>query len=502
MQELASYRPRESWASQPIKFLEAFNDDIKFPKKLRDIFYLIFTEKSTRFIIKAPRGAGKSQLLAMIGMCLWFFKYRSCVDMGGSFSQAQEVYNYFKSYVEAAPGVGDQLVKPPTMTETKYTYGPNDSKSKYFKCVTASSKQVRGPHPDTLLIDEACEAKDELILAAMPMVQASENPMIIMTSTFHKIFGLFQETWDNAEERGYMRFSWDIFDVTKTFDPAIWDDPELNRKIDDLGKLKELAAGRTGDPDGFIHIRNVLDTWKTKPTLDHFLVESMGQRPSAKGLVLDPVDVDRAIFDPEETEKYNYTEGALTVMGIDWGFEGMTSVVELMGHSDRKKVMTYQENYQQVRSDVIIEDTVEQIVRHRVRFVYADSSHPFENAELQQAINKKLRTLGKNERFSCKVIPVNFGTEKEKMLSNFRSHFERDLVRIPNHFKEAKWQFKRYHYKKGSEKPAKEDDHIPDATMCAMQRWQMSEHKGEYRRSEEADEGGGTILGNVMDREF
>ena len=43
----------------------------------------------------------------------------------------------------------------------------------YFRAVAASQKQVRGPHPDDLFIDEACEAKDEIILSAMPMVDSS-----------------------------------------------------------------------------------------------------------------------------------------------------------------------------------------------------------------------------------------------------------------------------------------------------------------------------------------
>jgi hypothetical protein len=179
--------------------------------------------------------------------------------MGGSENQAKEVYNYFTSYCY----VGERLEgipKDPTITHTE-----ND-KGKYFKAVTASPKQVRGPHPDFLLIDEACECKDELILAALPMVNSSPEPIVVITSTFHKLFGLFQETWDAADEMGYTRYSWDIFDVVKPFDPAVWKDKEYNRQIPDFQDLRKLAEGRTGDAEGWVPIENVIQAWRGKPS--------------------------------------------------------------------------------------------------------------------------------------------------------------------------------------------------------------------------------------------
>jgi len=42
--------------------------------------------------------------------------------------------------------------------------------------------------------------------------------------------------------------SWDIFDVMKEFDPAIWDDNRLNREIPDLAQLKKRAKGAPAIP--------------------------------------------------------------------------------------------------------------------------------------------------------------------------------------------------------------------------------------------------------------
>lgn len=477
---------------------------MKFPKKLRKLFALVYKGTSRRFIIKAPRGGGKSQFMAMLGFAMWFFKNRSVVDMGGSYTQAKEVYDYFEKYVRNTPGIMEKIPKDPTIN---YTESDNGN---YFKCVTASPKQIRGPHPDILLADEVCETKDELILAAIPMVNSSDHPLIIMTSTFHKIFGIFQETWDNAEDLGYTRFSWDIFDVVREFDPKIWDNPELNRRMPDFQELKKLAKGRTGDPDGFINVENVVDAWMSKPSLEHFLVENMGTRPSAKGLVLDPIDVDNAIFDDKVESRYNYQHGAETVIGIDWGWSNMTSVVELMKYKNQEKVLLRNDNYSQTRSDIIIEDVVNIVFEHNVKVIYADSAGKFENAALQNAIYERNQETSSEERVNCKVVEVVFSKEKPSMLGNMRSHFQRSLLHIPESLKTAKWQLKRYHYQEGTEKPAKEHDHIPDSLMCALQHYQLENAKGVgfakvqqmMDTAGEKDDASRTITGGLMDHSF
>lgn len=484
----------------PIKFLETYNENVRFPRVIRDIFAYIYLKKPRRVIVKAPRGGGKSQLMAMLGQCLWYFQNRSVVDMGGSYTQAKEVYDYFEKYTRAAPGLMQTLPKEPTINYTESDMG------KYFKCVTASPKQVRGPHPDILLADEVCETKDELVLAALPMVNSSKDPMIMMTSTFHKIFGIFQETWDNADDLGYVRFSWDIFDVCEQFSPDVWDDLVLNNEISDLQKLRELAKGKTGDPDGFIPFRNVLDAWKAKPSLDHFMVEAMGSRPSAKGLVLDPVDVDASICSDgliAEGAKYGYYPGAVNVLGIDWGFEGMTAVTGLQRIDDNRKIVNYQKTYTQVRASIIIEDTVKHIIEKRVRVVYADSEAKFENVELQNKINEEMAKLPVDDRFTCRVVEVVFGKDKPEMLGNLRGHFEQRLILIPAQFTVAKWQLKRYHYAEGTDKPAKKDDHIPDSLMCALQEFKLHRGRGyTHKDTKTTEEGSGTLTGGLLNSRF
>ena len=414
-------------------------------------------------IIKAPRGGGKSKLLGTIGFDLWYLRDRSVVNMGGSFVQAEVVYGYFTDYCDIDASILQNVDGNVTMTETRATAGNT------FSCVTASPKQTRGKHPDVLISDETCETSDELVLSALPMVNDSKHPLVIMASTFHKIYGIFQETWDSAEQRGYHRIQWDIFDVCLPFTDDVWDKPEY-AKVEGMDKLRAYTKGRHGDPDGWIPIENIIQAWREKPTLDWFEVEYLGNRPSAAGLVLKPEDVDAAMFDDEQPNPYGYVKGAQVVLGIDWGFSSMTAVTEFMGWKDQIVVMLDNINYTQVKSEDIIQDVVSKVKARGIRFIYADSAGKFENAALQAALAK--------ENLACKVIEVVFSKEKEGMLGNFRAHFENKKIKIPKKVwrrgervsnNEAYWQYKRYRYQEGTDKPVKQHDHIPDSTMCALQ---------------------------------
>jgi hypothetical protein len=514
---------RRRFGSKPISLLQFIDSGMRFPKKLRLIFALIWLRQdqkgrlATRFIIKGPRGGGKSKILGALGFVKWFLQSLSIVDMGGSLTQAQGVYNYFVGHIYAQPTIVAALPDEPTMNKTE------SDKGNYFKAVAASPKAVRGPHPDNLFIDEACETKDQLILDAMPMVNTSEQSLVVMTSTFHKIFGYFQETWDQAEELGWVRLSWDSFDVCREFSPAIWDDPELNRQIPDLAQLKKRAAGRTGDPEGWIPVENIIQAWREKTSTDYFDVEYMGSRPSAEGMVNDPEDVDACVID--EFGEYGYVHGADTAGGLDWGFAGMTSWVALMAFKDNIKVQLKNRTWTQVRSGPIIEDIVSDVLAYRMSIIHADASHPFENADLRAEIKKAIAALPEQQQFRCAVVEVpfgrpvqvvekdknpnqkrqvnkNLGTEKEVMLGNYRAYFSRRLLRILRECREAIWQHKRYRYQKGSDKPVKEDDHIPDSTMLCLRKWMLGKSASSLPKEPELKNRTSTVTGGLLDEVF
>ncbi len=475
--------------SKPITMHEMFpsNEPMLWPKVIRLAYGKIWSGKYQRIIIKAPRGGGKSKLLGTLGFDMWFLKNRKVVNMGGSLIQAQIVYKYFTGYCGIDPSVEKYIQGKPKITETISVDG------QYFSCVTASTRQVRGPHPDILISDETCESDDELIHAALPMVDTSENPLIILASTFHKIYGIFQETWDNADERGYLRIQWDIFDIAKEFSPDFWLRPDI-ASIPDIKNLVKHARGRTGDPEGWIPIENIVQAWKEKPTEDWFDIEYMGNRPSSAGLVLKPEDIDRAIFDSDLNNTYSYVQGSNITIGIDWGFSSMTSVTEFMAYKDGIAVMIDNKNYSNIASEQIIADVVAKVKAHGVRCIYADSAGKFENIALKNELAKN--------NIGCAVIEVVFSVEKEAMLGNLRGFFEKGKIKIPKKFKEAIWQYKRYRYQDGTDKPIKKDDHIPDSTMCALQHFRVGELSRRFPSTHEPTKEEKSINSGLIDMQF
>jgi hypothetical protein len=480
-------RPNEAYAEKPITFFRRFVPSFRWPKVIKDIFTDIFLDRTTRAIIKAPRGGGKSQVLSAIGFAKWYFQDRSFVDMGGSQRQAKTVYNYFADYCTSDKAIVASMPGEPQMNHTENAAG------KFFECISASPKQIRGPHPDGLLADEVCETKDELILAALPMVDTSEHPLLVMSSTFHKIFGIFQETWDKAAELGYKRYQWDIFDVCKPFSPKLWNEPEI-RKIPDIDRLIALAKGKTGDPEGWVPILNIIQAWREKPSLDHFLVELMGNRPSAAGLVLNPEDVEAAVFDDSMDKQYDYVNGAECTIGIDWGFSSMTAVTEWMRHKDDIKVMLHNQNYQQIEADEINQDVVKRCKDHGIRIIRADSEAKFENKALQSALNKA--------RVPTAVIEMVFSKEKPFMVGNLKAHFERQKVKIPYRFREAYYQFKRLRWMKGTNKIKKEFDHVPDSSMCALKQWPIAVEPAQLASASESNDDDRPIFHDALDIQF
>ena len=418
---------RKLYKNKPIRLIKTFYPTILWPAKFRYIFAQIWTGKAgKKVIITGPRGGGKSVLLGALGFALWFLRNKSIVDMGGGLMQAKIVYGYFSNIVYSIKGALQYCKKDPLMENTE------SIDNNYFRALPASPKAVRGPHPDVLMADEACEAKDEIIADALPMVTSSPDPLTIITSTFHKIFGAFQEIWDQADELGYTRFSWDIFDVTKSFNPNIWNDEKLNRQIPDLHKLKKLAASRTGDPSGWVKIENIIDAWQGKRSIDWFLVEFMGTRPSASGLVNDPVDVEAAMFDDTLEKQYNYVSDTEVVGGLDWGFSSMTSWCPMMSHKDGVKVAIKNRNYTQVASAIIIEDVVHDVGILGIKVIYADSAGKFENDDLQRELHTAFRL--KKIQYRCKVVEVVFRQDKDEMIGNYRAYFQRRKIKIPAKF--------------------------------------------------------------------
>ena len=82
---------------KPITLLKMIDPAMRFPRKLRLVFACLYLQQDlkgrpcNRFIIKGPRGGGKSKLLGALGFTRWYLLLRRIVNLGGSLEQAKGV---------------------------------------------------------------------------------------------------------------------------------------------------------------------------------------------------------------------------------------------------------------------------------------------------------------------------------------------------------------------------------------------------------------------------
>ena len=81
--------------------------------------------------------------------------------------------------------------------------------------LTASSKSVRGPHPQKLKLDEIDEFDDKIYEAAMPIPKTKKGikASVQIYSTMHKAYGLMNRVITEAAQSGYKIYKWCVFDV-------------------------------------------------------------------------------------------------------------------------------------------------------------------------------------------------------------------------------------------------------------------------------------------------
>lgn len=217
---------RAKYRENPLEYFSEFHS-FTLPPILKWVFNKIYymakdsVDNGVRtngidLIMCAARGSGKSLFASMIEFALWYFLDADAMGVGGSEDQATIVYGYVCSYIDADPKVSSVVDKRTLSMTNKKGAAPTP----YLRCVASSAKAVRGPHlgalrksPGLLIMDEAAEMIDGLMKQALPMTKEARPPFNLIISTFHHAFGDFQDFWDNAEARGFLKISMDSFDV-------------------------------------------------------------------------------------------------------------------------------------------------------------------------------------------------------------------------------------------------------------------------------------------------
>lgn len=227
-----------------------------------DAFADAFFARSTVSVWKASRGfGGKSMLLALLGLSEAVFLGAKCNILGGSGEQSERVLNYINGEEMPnafwnAPHAPRSLIIGGSESEVadnargvtkrmiKLTNGG------YLKALMASSKSVRGPHPQRLRLDEVDEMDIKIFDSALgqPMKRFGIEEQTVASSTHQYSNGTMTEILKRAVEKGWSTFEWCYRENLTT--NGGWLEPEaVERKRGAVTKIMFLTEYENQEPN-------------------------------------------------------------------------------------------------------------------------------------------------------------------------------------------------------------------------------------------------------------
>lgn len=451
-------------------FKEGKQIEIKLVPKMLDAIHDVFYGITPRVIWWKSRGGGGSLCAAIVIWLLMVYQQRDIINMAGSGGQAGNVYTYVKYFWDCFPKLSKALLTDaPLMKRTNLHTGAG------LECITSSEMAGRGKHKSVIVVDEACqgiEKAEKSMESAISGTLSEDDAIVIMLSTFHHPIGLFQEYWDLAEEKGFAQHKWDIFDIMSPcrqgMECATKEDPqalkycetkcpfswEFEKRSPD-GTLEEIQKqgcwGKARNSTGFMSYDKVVSAQKIHQGTNVFKIEFACERPSFNASIWNSELIDPVKVKPEDMILPPHGQYEVAV-GVDWGFEGQTAIVVC--------IWTGQVIYV-IESHFMTGKSVDEVMATLVDIngtygdfeVFADESHPFNNASL--------------EDYGFCVNRVNFRVWKEIGISNITRFLISHKVRINKDMTTFLEQVKMYHRSKTG-KPVKKQDHACDAWTACM----------------------------------
>lgn len=461
-EELGAYRHRQN--ADLKQFIEGrlwfVKDDrvrrIKCNHQMLDAIADIFYRRVRKAIWWKPRGGGGSLGAAILIFLMMVYWRTSIMDMAGSGSQAKNIYDYSKQFWSCFPALRTALVDgEPLLSQLVLKNGVA------LFCVSSSEKSSRGKHPPALVCDEACQrdrSSDNSFSAAIQTVLSEPDPLILLLSTFHHPIGVFQEHWDYAEEKGFARYKWDIYDtMAKCVLPILCETCPLTREeieVDAFGNARKVLAGCNGkarNSDGFMTFDQVMEAKKTNKGTQVYEIEFECRRPDWKGHVFPPELIEASLVEEVSVER----KGARLVVGLDWGFIGQTAMVLVVkGVPPHGKAFVLEGTFM---TGKLTTEVIKVLEEWRLKYgefeVYADASHSFNNFEVQEA------------GFVISAVP--FKKYKALMYGNVMKYLVEGDLKVLVDVAILIGQLRELKTDKVGQ-IVKKNDHGPDALGCAM----------------------------------
>lgn len=205
--------------------------------------------RSSVAIWKASRGfGGKTQLLSILGMSELVSLGAFVTILGGSGAQSQRVHETMTEawHYEGAPR--DFLLKDPTKFDTFLTNGGK------ARTLMASTKSVRGPHPQRMRLDEIDEMEMNVLESAQgqPMRKKNKEGKLldtntVMSSTHQYPDGTMTTMLRRAKEEGWPVYHWCFRESANPVDGWLtWE--EINRKKGEIPSAMWSAEYELQEP--------------------------------------------------------------------------------------------------------------------------------------------------------------------------------------------------------------------------------------------------------------
>lgn len=182
-----------------------------------EAFHDAFFARSFIAVWKASRGfGGKSFTLATLSLAEALFLRADVNVLGGSGVQSKRILESMGKLWAFDASPRQCLVSNPGAESQAFVWGNK------AQALMASSKSVRGPHPQRLRLDEVDEIKLTLLDPAlgMPMGKGAILPQVVLSSTHQYPDGTMTEVLRRAGANGWPVFEWCYKETLEQFDAS------------------------------------------------------------------------------------------------------------------------------------------------------------------------------------------------------------------------------------------------------------------------------------------
>lgn len=188
-----------------------------------------FGEKSVTIWIGSRGFGGKTKTLSILGMTEMVALGAFVTILGGSGQQSLRVHETMQEAWEHPGAPTDLLAKDPTQLSTFLTNGAK------ARTLMASTKSVRGPHPQRMRLDEIDEMDMNVLESAQgqPMSTKKIKSQTVMSSTHQYPNGTVTAVLRRAGELGWPVRRWCFLETSNPIDG--WLNPEeIDRKRSEI----------------------------------------------------------------------------------------------------------------------------------------------------------------------------------------------------------------------------------------------------------------------------